>query len=360
MSANKRTLGILAAAIVVVHLPMYCDHLLGHGEWHFPCSIATYGLMLFVPFALARVAPQAADFDKQLFPKVWVHWVWFLGMILLLFVSQRLAVRVIMRLGFYSFPFEPSSRTVTPAILLLCTSVQILLGCIAEEIFWRGYLLEQFRKLVHSSIALLMHSILFALAHLHSGLGVSAWAFLFGTIVGMWRIRFRSLLPLILAHIILNGVVYGPFLKFQYDQATSPNCRQIDLLTKEPVEKAVPAIVGFLADPDEHVRIYAASLLIERYRPSAEPYLKAALASKDKNVLNNALFVVEMCHYSGLQQEVREIAWSSDDRLVQIMAVNTLRWLEDAEGLRKIAETHVNERVRESAKARLADLEAKK
>ena len=99
-------------------------------------------------------------------------------------------------------------------------------------------------------------------------------------VFGVWRIRFRSIVPLILAHILLNAVVSIHVMKEKYDFArmaveaglpadfgakvrTSPECQQIYLLTKEPTEKAVPAIIGFLANPDDIVRACATDTLVD-------------------------------------------------------------------------------------------------
>ena len=84
----------------------------------------------------------------------------------------------------------------------------------------------------------------------HLGYANSCWAafqaFLIGIVLGTWRIRFRSLLPLMLAHMILNGVILIPRLAELYDIAkvsepvaeemaeyarnvrSNPKCRQIE------------------------------------------------------------------------------------------------------------------------------------
>jgi hypothetical protein len=95
----------------------------------------------------------------------------------------------------------------------------VFVGPVAEEIFFRGYVLEQLRKLTRSGIALLIQSLLFGLFHVYTrGSFTLVQTFLFGMILGAWRIRFRSLLPLVLAHVLLNATALIP-LKARYDQA---------------------------------------------------------------------------------------------------------------------------------------------
>jgi hypothetical protein len=101
-------------------------------------------------------------------------------------------------------------------------------------------------------------------------------------------------------------------------------------------------------------------VLGQHYRRNAEPYLKKALASSDKKILDGALFVIGLGHWQGLQPEVRKVAWSANDELIQRMATSTLRDLKDAEGLREIAKRHPNEAVRKAASSDLGELEKEK
>ena len=244
----------------------------------------------------------------------------------------------------------------------------VLIAPVAEELFYRAFMLEQLRKLTNSSIALLIHSTIFALGHFPSQtLQRPVAAFLFGMILGTWRIKFKSLLPLILAHIILNGIVsIGP-LKRQCDfvdlavtmgfptdfaarTRSSPKCQQMWQLTREPVPKAVPAIIGFLGDKEDVVAVYATTLLTNSYRADAEPYLRDALKSNDKEAVCGVLSVIGTGHWPGLKQEVRGIVWSGDAPDVQRRATVTLWELGDLESLREISQRHENQTVSESAK----------
>jgi hypothetical protein len=252
---------------------------------------------------------------------------------------------------FLILEFSKIMVDVSPGAVVVAGVMSVLLAPITEEIFWRGYVLAQLRKAMHWSIALLIQSLLFTLAHYPEH---SLWLpaiFVYGTILGIWRIRFRSLLPIVLAHIVVNGVFLAPGLTSQYQAAVKsyPKCRQIDALTREPVEKAVPAIIGFFADPDDVVSGYAVEVLTSRYRSVAEPHLKLALASGDKRTVDKALFVVEFYHYPGLKPDVRKLAWSFADRFIQFSATMALHGIKDEEGLRDIAARHPDEKVRQVA-----------
>jgi hypothetical protein len=58
--------------------------------------------------------------------------------------------------------------SVTPAKVVLNGVMIVLLTPIAEEVFWRGYVLEQLRRFTRSRVALLIQSLLFAIVHTHT------------------------------------------------------------------------------------------------------------------------------------------------------------------------------------------------
>jgi membrane protease YdiL (CAAX protease family) len=358
---TRSILGITVAALGAIFLLTYIS------GFNIPCSFVAYCLMALLPFLLVRMAPKAADFDRQWLPNVRTQWAWFLGMVLLVFVCFFLYKAMWIIFGFKNQPsFHPYVGIYTKTKVVLFGFIAILAAPIAEEIFFRGYLLEQLRKLTNSSNALLIQAFFFACAHLfYRGIYVSSSMFLFSLIVGSWRIRFRSILPIIIAHIVMNTVGGFHILKDAYHFAAvmsqygiqldveKPGCLQILSLTYEPLKKAVPSIIAYFSDPDNDVRMFAQSILISKYRNDAEPYIKEALASKDINTINGALVVIAENHYSDLKQKIRDIAWSAEDMKIQISAVIGLSWLNDEEGLHKIREKHPNEKVRHKAEQML-------
>jgi len=79
-------LGILVAATVLVNLPLYLPLWPELGDWLYPGFFLALGLMATVPFLLVRMVPRVASFDRQWLPHAWSQWLWFVGMVVLLFV----------------------------------------------------------------------------------------------------------------------------------------------------------------------------------------------------------------------------------------------------------------------------------
>jgi membrane protease YdiL (CAAX protease family) len=374
--------GVLVAATVLVHLPLFLPLLPQLGDWLYPGMFVAFGLMATVPFLLAKVFPRAASFDKQWFPHARSQWLWFVGLVVLVLgcglISKPLADMLPLN---HTLPLSRSGFVPSTTIraVILHGIVIMLLGPIAEELFWRGYLLEQLRKITRSGVALLIESLLFSVVHLPlvvprtGGFQTAIAAFLYGVVFGIWRIRFRSIVPLILAHILLNAVGGIPLLIAEYDNArlvadvglpdlgakirASPECQQIYSLTREPTEKAVPAIIGFLASPDDIASYCAADTLLRRYRNDVTPYLRDALASGDKKTINGVLSVIDMGQLSDMKADVRKVVWSVDDPLCQGTAIVTLSAFKDVEELRHIAKNHPKEAARQTAQRCLISME---
>ena len=68
----------------------------------------------------------------------------------------------------------------------------------------------------------------------------------------------------IMVYLVLELLEAGLAPDFGAKVRSSPECQQIYLLTKESPEKAVPAIIGFLASPDDAVRACATDTLLKR------------------------------------------------------------------------------------------------
>ena len=220
------SLGILIAALIVAEFLKDVIFSTDRGDWRPACEFLYYGALGCLPFLLARMAPNAAGFDTQWLPNSRRQWGWFLGMVFLLIVSTGLLAALAATIVGH-VPPRPSIGPITPIGIVFQGIAIIFVGPVAEELFFRGYVLEQLRKLTRSGIALLIQSLLFGLYHLYTrglftSLSLFNWTdtFLFGMILGVWRIRFRSLLPLVLAHVLVNAVAIVP-LKARYDQAVS-------------------------------------------------------------------------------------------------------------------------------------------
>lgn len=92
-----------------------------------------------------------------------------------------------------------------------------LAGAFVEEVFWRGYVQTILQQRLGSRTSILIQATFFSLVHLYGFVG-TVQAFLFGLIVGTWRWRRQTLVPVILAHAIWNSVYLVPFV---YEQRES-------------------------------------------------------------------------------------------------------------------------------------------
>lgn len=239
-----RVLGALLAALLVAGLAIEIVAATDHGNWQPAYDLVFYGVIALFPFLLARLVPTAAAFDTRWLPNSRRHWAWFLGMLVLLFASKVLVAALgVITIG---TPPEPTGSTLSAPVAIIFEGIAVVLVApLGEEIFFRGYLLEQLRKLVRSSIALWVQAFLFGLVHLYAwgftlfSLLNSLDALLFGLIVGLWRIRLRSLLPVVLAHILCNAPGISWFVE-GYNNAVS----QIDATnagTAQSDENAIAA-----------------------------------------------------------------------------------------------------------------------
>ena len=127
-------LALAVTATVVVFLPMYLSLFLD--RWLIAGGLITVALMGTVPFVLARITPAAASFETSWFPKARLHWLWFLGMVVALFVCYPIAALLIRPFGIA----KNTTLEIPTMGSVIFMGVFVILVCpIAEEIFWRGY-----------------------------------------------------------------------------------------------------------------------------------------------------------------------------------------------------------------------------
>ena len=367
------TLGILAVVIVLVALPLLPMFMFtGLGNWLYPCFFLSFGLMASTPLFLQRVAPRAAGFDTQWFPNGWRQWLGTLALIVLMFAVGSLAKKltVYLNLGSYRPYYVPTITSFSRLTVVLNGLIWILVGPFAEEIFYRGYVLDQLRKLAHWSIATFGPRCLLRSCS-RCGLEFIPCAdrgLLVCALACAWRIRFKALLPLIVSHMVINAAAMAPVLSRDYENVvllervapdlqdkvrSNPICQQIVALTRQPAAKALPALIRFLGEGDEAILISATWAITQYRRDEVRPYLKEALASGDKRLVSGALLVIELKHDASLREEVRQVVWSGRDPDVQMPAIMTLYGLGDTEGIRRIAERSPNRKLRDFAERML-------
>ena len=104
----------------------------------------------------------------------------------------------------------------TPGIALLAAQIfrHSLATPIVEEVFWRGAIQDCLQRMFNKHISLFTQAILFALVHLR-GLGDTMQIFSFGLILGIWRCHKKTIVPLIVSHMVINSLVS---VRFLYDQ----------------------------------------------------------------------------------------------------------------------------------------------
>ena len=372
MRESAPTLGILVAAVLLAQLLSFPLLVFtGLGNLLYPCLLLKFGVMAFLPFVLMKLAPDAASFNRQWLPCGWLQWLGTLVLTFLLFVAGGLAAVMSKYVSLWSHqPFYvPTFASFSRLSIAINGFLLALVIPISEEIFWRGYVLDQLRKLMHWALALPIHAIIFALVHLVFSvtLLLPTAAFFYALILGAWRITFKSLLPLIVAHVAINAIAIAPILHRDYEtlrlleefQATgflpadfltelrsNPKCQQIAALTRQPAADALPVLIDLLGDGNDAVRNCAEWAITKYGREDRRPYLKRALASTDEKVVDGALFVLSMRPDSTLREEVRQVVWSARDSKLQILAIVTLHDIGDTDGLRKIAEGHPNVKIR--------------
>ena len=243
VSERGRVLAALFVALLIFGLAIEFLLRADHGRWRPAYDLVCCGVIALFPFLLARLAPTAAGFDTQWLPSSRRHWIWFLGMLALSFVVKLLVVA----LAFITIgvPPETTGTLSTPVEVIFEAVAAVVAAPLAEEIFFRGFLLEQLTKLMRSSAAVLAQSFLFALTHLCTwgfdslSLFNSLDAFLFGLIVGLWRIKFRSLLPIVLVHVLSNASGISLYVE-AYERAVS----QTSTVTAQS-EKTIDAVELF-------------------------------------------------------------------------------------------------------------------
>jgi membrane protease YdiL (CAAX protease family) len=238
-------LGVLIAALIGAEFVKDVLFSIDRGEWLPAYEFVYYGVITCLPFLLAKWAPKAAGFEIQWLPDSRRHWALLLGMVLLLLlVRVLLAALAATVMG--SPPPRPVVGPTTATGIVLMGIASVLVAPIAEEIFFRGYVLEQMRRLTSSSIAVFVQAVLFGLSHAYvrglltsHALSVSVNAFFVGIVLGAWRLKLRSLLPLILAHVLLNATLIVP-LKVSYDQVTAKSA---------PIRHTVSRETTYITEP---------------------------------------------------------------------------------------------------------------
>ncbi len=165
-----------------------------------------YLLMFIGPILAAKISPELAGFDRTWITKTRSEIIWFFLLPLIALVVDAIIRSLSKQLGI------PLTRTIlyesslhTNAIFFIAVILlTAFIAPVVEEIFWRGYVQDRLGRVLGPRIALFTQAIAFATLHFRP-VGGFVSVFAYGLIAGLWRYRRKSLLPIIIAHIIINS-----------------------------------------------------------------------------------------------------------------------------------------------------------
>jgi len=360
--ARSEVIGLVALALGLFELGKWAYWFLPDAHWQ-RCvlSLLLCAIEIALPCFLARMRPATASFDVRWLGGGIKPWLFVLPIVVaLLFVDAALRPYTTrldgaFRLRWLSDHAIPGMQS--PEAIVAESIRTIFITPIAEEIFFRGFILGQLQKVMPASLAVIVQAILFSIFHIgHTTPSARVvGAFAMGVAFGAWRITFRGLLPLIVAHGLLNAVATLPMSIAEYRIVNLPECRQMEALEHEPAERAIPLIIEYLGNPDIRVRGCAHAILESRYRDSAGPYLREALSSSNIELVQATVLLAEQDAFPELVPAVRRLAWDHESSEVQICAIIQMMKLGQTKELASIAADHPVPRVRRAASRLLGD-----
>ncbi len=315
---------------------------------------------LSLPSLLMWQRPAAASFDGRLLTSGLKAWWWAFGVMIVVLLGTR-ACRPVTSMLDGVFSHIGASRPVAtgliaPAVIVAETIRLVIITPIAEELFFRGFILGQLRKVMSNKGAVVVQAILFSACHLGPTFRSDrlVGAFVMGVASGAWRLRFSGLLPLMVVHGIINAMAFLPMAAREYGIVSLPECRQMEALKNEPAERAIPLIVEQLGNPDIRVQSGANSILTTRYRDAAGPYLREALSSSNPELVTATMRIIGGNNFRELIPEVRRLAWDHESEDVQIGAILQLMLLGETAELESIAADHSQPKLRRIASQLIA------
>lgn len=171
-------------------------------------SILSMSLLIILPVLCNRLFPVYASFEGKILPSRKRDYFMIPPVFIALLAILLLTNILLLKHGFS----EPTPIIYNHRQLFLSLFISIGMVPIGEEYFWRGYAMEQFVKVFNPSSGVFLTSFLFALAHIPAYGIYCIPVFAVGIILGIWRLRCKSLLPLIIVHSMLNIAVKLPMI----------------------------------------------------------------------------------------------------------------------------------------------------
>ena len=254
-----RILAIVAIILVISRLPgfmgrifLMVDNISSKNDVLFflVLPFLSCALVIFCPLFAAKRVPSLASFDRTWTTKPRTRIRWFF-----LLAASTLGVNIVIGLLAMKFGWPMTARPSMYysisghfAVFFVITRalITVIAYPVAEEFLWRGYTLRQFEKVFGKLIALFLQSFLFAAIHFRPILGFTQM-FLWGLIFGLWRLKKQSLVPVIIAHMIMNALVTIPRLPDQLE------LRKVKIKTNYVTKLNE---LGRLANPDDNAEPY--------------------------------------------------------------------------------------------------------
>jgi len=362
---RSEVIGLVAFALALTQVVKLSADLSPNSRWQqgFVSFLFTV-FELSLPSLLMWQRPAAASFDARLLTSGLKAWWWAFPVMIVVLLGTR-ACRPVTSMLDGVFGHIGTSRPVAtgliaPAVIVAETIRLVIITPIAEELFFRGLILGQLRKVMSSKGAVLVQAILFSACHLGPTFRSDrlVGAFVMGVASGAWRLRFSGLLPLMVVHGIINAMAFLPMAVMEYDLVSLPECRQMEALKEEPAERAIPLIVEQLGNPDIRVQSGANSILTTRYRDAAGPYLREALSSSNPELVTATMRIIGGKNFRELVPEIRRLAWDHESQDVQIGAILQLMLLGETAELESIAADHPQPKIRRAASRLVAPRES--
>lgn len=207
-------LAVLLLSIVAVSAPILTVRMLFFNEYGisenepFTHLFLSYTWLVMVLLIMALIVRTRIVGDLDL---VWYHWnrsevlkaIFLIIAVPLVYYSlayliQRLGLPVRKNLYF-------SADHHGLAFYIILTILSAVLGPILEELFWRGYVQRTLERIIGGLAACIIQSVPFALYHFLA-LGGFLQIFVFGLAMGVWRWQRRTILPIIITHIVVNSL----------------------------------------------------------------------------------------------------------------------------------------------------------
>jgi len=224
-------------------------------------------LMIISPIVAAKASPRLAGFDITWIrkPRSDILWGFLLYLIVLILYWSMKKLRIPVNYKGSVLIFSNSAM-----FLSIRTFRIAFISPIAEEIFWRGYVQVRLSKLFGSWMALFAQAIAFAALHF-SPAGGFFLLLVYGLIFGLWRHRKKTLLPIIITHIIINSLFC---IGRWYDWAELKKINAKTDYVAQFVELSKPANY----DPNDNAAIYyekAFELSVDRPEQLSDSDVKA-------------------------------------------------------------------------------------